>query len=118
MSTAVMLSIVAFVGLIACLVTFLIWTNRDPSNLISFIASIVPVTIGVILVSSRVDKVQNTTESIQDSVNGKLDDKFAALHARMDEVEAAVAINTAHLANATLATQQNTQTMQEGQQNA
>lgn len=95
LSTAVTLSIVAFVGLLAVLVTFLIWSHRDPSVLVSFVIAIVPATVGVILIGHRMDGVQQSTDTIADHVNGKLDAKFAAIHTRLDSMEASISANTA-----------------------
>jgi hypothetical protein len=85
--TAVTLSIVAFVGLVACLLTGLVYTGKDTTPLVTFVFAIVPSTIGVILLGSKVDTLttQNdehseTLQKVEKAVNGNLERQFQAVH--------------------------------------
>ena len=82
--STIALAIIAFAALCAMLVFGLVFTNHDPGPFITFILSVVPVTIGVVAVAAKVDKVQETADEVHHQVNGKLDAKFAALHTRLD----------------------------------
>lgn len=85
--TAVTISIVAFIGLCATLLTGLVWAGKDATPFITFIFAIVPSTIGVILLGSKVDtlKTQNdaqadTLATVEKAVNGNLEKQFQKVH--------------------------------------
>lgn len=77
-------AVIAFAMLAIVVVGGLIWHGNDPGPLITFIGTLVPLTIGVVVVAFKVDKVQETTDNVAHNVNGKLNAQFQALHDRLD----------------------------------
>jgi len=77
-STPIALGIIGFACLCVVLLGGLVWAGKDIGTVLTAIVTIIPVTIGVVVVSAQ-------TREVQSAVNGKLDAKFAAVHAKIDD---------------------------------
>lgn len=84
--TAVSLGVLAFAALCVSLVFALVYTGHDSTVFMSSILTIIPVTVGVIVVSSKVEKVNDTTAGIKERVNGQLDARFAEVMRQIDDL--------------------------------
>jgi hypothetical protein len=82
--STVAIAVISFAIAAIVVVGGLIWHGDDPGPLITFMGTLVPLTIGVVVVAYKVDKVQDTADDVAHNVNGKLNAQFAALHERLD----------------------------------
>lgn len=82
--SSVSIAVIGFASLCVCIVGVLVWHGNDPGPLVTFIGTLIPLTIGVVIVANKVDKVQDTANDVYHNVNGKLNAQFAAIHARLD----------------------------------
>lgn len=78
------IAVIGFAALCVITVAALVWHGSDPGPLVTFIGTLVPLTIGVVVVAAKVDKVQQTTDDVAHNVNGKLNAQFEAIHERLD----------------------------------
>jgi len=77
-NTPVALGIIGFACLCVVLLGALVWAGKDIGTVLTAIVTIIPATIGIVVVSAQ-------TKEVQSAVNGKLDAKFNAIHAKIDD---------------------------------
>lgn len=92
--------LVFFIMVATSLLAMLVMFNKNPDAFIRYLFTIIPLAIGIGVVSrqaegvrKRVDEMTDKTdaqtelmENVQDQTNGKLDAKFAALNEKINEV--------------------------------
>lgn len=86
--TVITIAMMVFAAvIIAAAVVLIVLDHEDAlSQFLSFILSVLPVTVGIVVLSHQNDSIRSDLSEVADNTNGKLAAKFDAVHDRLDSL--------------------------------